>query len=96
MQSNDLDVLRTRLMMADMADYWIFEDLTVHTASVHRCDCPYCNHGAGMGRGRIERDSRRLGPYNSEAQIRSYQGKLDAAVVRREPPRDELALAWLG
>jgi F-type H+-transporting ATPase subunit beta len=48
-----------------MSDYWIYEDMTVHTATVHRADCRYCNHGAGMGRGRIAQDSRWLGPYNS-------------------------------
>jgi hypothetical protein len=48
-----------------MSRYWIYEDMTVHTATVHRADCRYCNHGAGIGRGRIERDSRWLGSYGS-------------------------------
>jgi len=47
------------------SDYWIYEDMVTHTATMHRADCRYCNHGAGMGRGRNERENRWLGPYDS-------------------------------
>lgn len=48
-----------------MTEYWVYEDMTVHTATVHRADCRYCNNGAGMGRGRIAQDSRWHGAYAS-------------------------------
>jgi F-type H+/Na+-transporting ATPase subunit beta len=47
------------------SEYWVYEDMLNHTATMHHGDCRYCNHGAGMGRGRIESDSRWLGPYDS-------------------------------
>jgi F-type H+/Na+-transporting ATPase subunit beta len=48
-----------------VSDYWIYEDKVVHTATLHRADCQYCNHGTGRGRGRIEAESTWHGPYNS-------------------------------
>jgi hypothetical protein len=54
-----------------MSDYWVYEDMTVHTATVHRGDCRNCKHGAGQWGSRDQRASRWLGPYNSEAAARS-------------------------
>jgi hypothetical protein len=71
-----------------MSDYWIYEDMTVHTATVHRGDCRYCNYCVGMGRGRIERDSRWLGPYNSADVARSsapIKENSNAAELWRQP-----------
>ena len=80
------------------AAYWIYEDMTVHTATVHRGDCRYCNHGSGMGRGRIKRDSRWLPcEGSSEQEIRSV-GIQPNSMLRKcgaSPCRDDTALAWL-
>ena len=61
-----------------MSAYWIYEDMTKYLAIAHRADCRYCNNGAGMGRGRDERASRWLGPYNSEDEIRSAPIRADS------------------
>lgn len=76
-------------------DYWVYEDMTVHTATVHRGDCQYCNHGAGMGRGRIERDSRWLGPHSAEDEIRSASIRANSMLRKcgAGPCRDDPVLA---
>ena len=81
-----------------MSGYWIYEDKTVHTATVHRADCQYCNHGAGKGYGRIERDSQWHGPYGSEDGIRTAPIRANSMLRRcgASPCRDDVALAWLG
>ena len=79
-----------------MSEYWIYEDMTVHTATVHRADCPYCNHGAGMGHGRDESASRWL-PCSSQEVISSAPIKANS-ILRKcgaRPCRDDPALAWL-
>lgn len=80
-----------------LGPFWVYEDMTVHTATVHCGDCQYCNHGAGMGRGRIERDSRWLGPYNSEGDIRSapIRGNSMLRKCGVKPCSDDPLLAWL-
>lgn len=81
-----------------MSDYWIYEDMTVHTATVHRGDCSYCNHGAGMGHGRDEHANRWLGYYGSEHEIRSAPIQANSMLRKcgASPCRDDVALAWLG
>ena len=32
-----------------MSGYWVYEDMTEHTAVLHRAECRYCNNGTGMG-----------------------------------------------
>lgn len=54
-----------------MSDYWVYEDFVTRQAKVHRGDCPSCNHGAGMGRGRNESENRWLGRFSSAAAARS-------------------------
>lgn len=79
-------------------DYWVYEDNVTRTATVHRGDCQYCNHGAGMGRGRIERDNRWLGSYSTEDAIRSAPIRANSMLRKcgARPCRDDPALAWLG
>ena len=45
--------------------YWVYEDRPTSQARVHRGACHYCNHGDGMGRGRIEKDNEWYGPFGS-------------------------------
>ena len=45
--------------------YWVYEDRPTSQARVHRGTCHYCNHGDGMGRGRIEKDNEWYGPFGS-------------------------------
>jgi hypothetical protein len=81
-----------------MSTYWIYEDMTEHTATVHREDCRYCNHGAGMGRGRDERASRWLRRNSgSEDEIRSAPIRANSMFRKcgARPCRDDPALAWL-
>ena len=47
------------------SSYWVYEDRVTSQARVHEGRCRYCNHGAGMGRGRIPGDSEWYGPYGS-------------------------------
>lgn len=63
-----------------MSGYWIYEDMTVHTAVLHRADCRYCNNGAGMGRGRIERDSRWVGRSTTEGFASADQARSLASI----------------
>lgn len=80
-------------------DYWIYEDNVTHAATVHRGDCRSCNHGIGMGRGRIERDNRWLKcEGSSEREIRSASIRPNSMLRRCgvSPCRDDIALAWLG
>jgi len=78
--------------------YWIYEDMVVHTATVHRGDCRYCNDGAGMGRGRIERDSRWLKCQgDAESEIRSVPIRANSLLRKcgASPCCDDGALTWL-
>lgn len=88
-----------RAFAGEVFAYWIYEDMIVHTATVHRADCRHCNHGAGTGRGRTERDNRWLKcEGDSEREIRSAPIRADS-VLRKcgaSPCRDDTALAWLG
>ena len=82
-----------------MSEYWIYEDMTVHTATVHRGDCSYCNHGAGMGHGRNEHASRwRRCNSGSESDIRSVRIRPNSMLRKclASPCRDDTTLAWLG
>lgn len=83
-----------------MSEYWLYEDMIARTAKVHRGECKHCNHGAGTGRGRKPEDSRWLGPYGSEAEIRSAPTKPHSTLQRclaiGNPCRDDPGLAWLG
>lgn len=54
-----------------MRPFYVYEDMVVHTATVHHGDCRYCNDGEGLGRGRNPRDSTWHGPYGSEDAARS-------------------------
>ena len=47
------------------SSYWVYEDRVTSQARVHEGACRYCNHGAGMGHGRIPGDSEWHGPYGS-------------------------------
>jgi F-type H+/Na+-transporting ATPase subunit beta len=58
-------------MTAANSDFWVYEDMTVHTATVHHGDCRWCNHGAGQWGRRNERESTWRGPYSSESAARS-------------------------
>jgi hypothetical protein len=81
-----------------MSAYWIYEDMTEYLAMAHRADCRYCNNGAGTGRGRDERASRWLGPYNSEGEIRSAPIRADSTLrkCKVRPCRDDPVLGRLG
>lgn len=80
-----------------MSEYWIYEDMTVHTATVHRADCRYCNHGAGMRQRRDESASRWLPCGGSQDAIRSapIRGNSILRKCGARPCRDDPALAWL-
>ena len=43
--------------------YWVYEDRPTSRARVHEGTCRYCNHGDGMGRGRIEAENEWYGPF---------------------------------
>ena len=45
--------------------YWVYEDRPTSRARVHEGTCRYCNHGDGMGRGRIEAENEWYGPFVS-------------------------------
>jgi hypothetical protein len=79
-------------------EYWIYEDFVVHTATVHRGECPYCNHGQGRGHGRDPRGSHWiLCSSASENVIRSALTR-DNSLLRKcgaRPCRDDIVLAWL-
>ena len=45
--------------------YWVYEDRPTSRARVHEGTCRYCNHGEGMGRGRIEAENEWYGPFVS-------------------------------
>ena len=47
------------------SSYWVYEDRVTSQARVHEGRCRYCNHGEGMGHGRIPGDSEWHGPYGS-------------------------------
>ena len=57
--------------MLKVTTWWVYEDKTVHTATVHHGYCPYCNNGHGRGAGRNERESTWHGPYASEAEAKA-------------------------
>ena len=48
-----------------MLCYWVYEDRVTSQARVHEGRCRYCNHGVGMGHGRIPGDSEWHGLYGS-------------------------------
>ena len=43
--------------------YWVYEDRPTSRARVHEGACRYCNHGDGMGHGRIEAENEWYGPF---------------------------------
>ena len=45
--------------------YWVYEDRPTSRARVHEGACRYCNHGEGMGKGRIEAENEWYGPFVS-------------------------------
>ena len=45
--------------------YWVYEDRPTSRARVHEGACRYCNHGEGMGKGRIEAENEWYGPFGS-------------------------------
>ena len=45
--------------------YWVYEDRPTSRARVHEGTCRYCNHGEGMGKGRIEAENEWYGPFVS-------------------------------
>ena len=45
--------------------YWVYEDRPTSRARVHEGACRYCNHGDGMGKGRIEAENEWYGPFVS-------------------------------
>jgi hypothetical protein len=80
-------------------NYWVYEDMITHTATVHRGDCHHCNHGAGRGRGRDEQKNWwHPHPYESVDDARS--APLTASAIIRpcgaSPCRDDAALTALG
>jgi len=54
-----------------MNEFWLYENWTVHTATLHRGDCQWCNHGAGQFGGGETRNGKWHGPYSSESAARS-------------------------
>ncbi len=86
------------IAVEQQAKYWIYEDFVVHTATVHRGECRYCNYGQGRGHGRDPQGSHWI-PCASAAEnvIRSALTR-DNSLLRKcgaRPCRDDLALAWL-
>ena len=58
-------------MPETMSDFWVYENWTVHTATVHHGWCYSCNHGTGrFGQGST-RNGRWHGPYGSDTAARS-------------------------
>ena len=53
------------------SDFYVYEDMTVHTATVHHGDCRWCNHGTGQRGSRDEHTNTWHGPYSSESAARS-------------------------
>lgn len=84
--------------MEQSVEYWIYEDFVVHTATVHRGECSYCNHGQGRGHGRDPHGSHWI-PCGSVSEnvIRSALTR-DNSLLRKcgaRPCRDDIALGWL-
>jgi len=65
-----------------MSEFWVYEDMVVHTATTHRADCRYCNSGQGQWGARDERASTWHGPYSSKGAAKS------APIKTNSLPRD--------
>jgi hypothetical protein len=52
-------------------DFWVYENWTVHTATVHHGWCRSCNHGAGQFVGGKTRHGGWHGRYATEAEANS-------------------------
>ena len=59
------DVSRPGVRPQRPGGYWVYEDRPTSRARVHEGTCRYCNHGDGMGKGRIEAENEWYGPYGS-------------------------------
>jgi hypothetical protein len=58
---------------AVMSTWYVYEDFVTPAAVVHRGECPHCNHGQGLGRGRNEHENTWHGPFTSEADAHSAE-----------------------
>jgi hypothetical protein len=86
------------IAMEQQAKYWIYEDFVVHTATVHRGECRYCNHGQGRGHGRDPSGSRWTSCSSaSENAIRPVLTRNNSLLRKcsASPCRDDIAPAWL-
>lgn len=54
-----------------MSEFWVYENWTVHVATLHRGDCRSCNHGTGQFCGGETRNGKWHGRYDSEEAARS-------------------------
>ena len=57
------EVSRPGIRPQRSGDYWVYEDRPTSRARVHEGACRYCNHGDGMGKGRIEAENEWYGPF---------------------------------
>ena len=62
--------------------YWVYEDRPTSRARVHEGTCRYCNHGEGMGRGRIEAENEWYGPFVSREEAFRRAGATGQRDVR--------------
>ena len=48
------------------SSYYVYENWQAgRTATVHRAECPSCNHGAGIHPGASDRNGQWIGPFTS-------------------------------
>lgn len=57
--------------MTEPEDFWVYEDWTVHTATVHHGSCGSCNHGAGQFGGGVTKSGGWRGPFATAADARA-------------------------
>jgi hypothetical protein len=53
-----------------MGEFWVYENWTVHVATLHRGDCRSCSHGAGQSGGGETRNGKWHGRYDSQEAAR--------------------------
>jgi F-type H+-transporting ATPase subunit beta len=46
-------------------EFWVYENWAVRKAVIHRGECAYCNHGAGIHGGGRSRNGRWHGPFGT-------------------------------
>jgi hypothetical protein len=50
-----------------MGEYWVYENWTVQTSTIHYGSCSFCNHGAGTHGTTNQKNGRWHGPLPSTA-----------------------------